>query len=171
MPCLRNFPPPVKAVLAAPSGWEIIDVWSSDRQSVVDTPTKEAATMSDTAALEIEALGKDYGSFRALGELSLSISSGEIYGLLGPNGAGKTTALRTVLGFLTPDRGRASVFGIDVTKDPIATRRAIGYLPGEVRLDPRLTGAEQLEQLARLRGEVDPAYRAELVERFQLDHA
>ena len=125
--------------------------------------------MSDTAALELEALGKDYGSVRALGELSLSIPAGEIYGLLGPNGSGKTTALRTILGFLTPDRGRARVFGIDVAQDPIAARRAIGYMPGEVRLDPRSTGAGLLQQLARLLGDVDPAYRSELVERFQLD--
>jgi ABC-2 type transport system ATP-binding protein len=125
--------------------------------------------MSDTPALELEALGKDYGSTRALGEVSLSIPAGEVYGLLGPNGSGKTTALRTVLGFLTPDRGRANVFGIDVAQDPIAARQAIGYLPGEVRLDPRPTGAKLLEQLARLRGEVDSAYRTELVERFQLD--
>ncbi len=125
--------------------------------------------MSEHAALELEALGKDYGSVRALGELSLSIPPGEVYGLVGPNGSGKTTALRTVLGFLTPDRGRAKVFGIDVAEDPIAARRAIGYLPGEVRLDPRLTGAELLKQLARLRGDVDSAYRSELIERFQLD--
>ncbi len=130
---------------------------------------KETTDMSDTTALELEALGKDYGSVRALGELSLSIPPGEVYGLLGPNGAGKTTALRTILGFLTPDRGRAKVFGLDVALEPIAARRVIGYLPGDVRLDPRLTGAALLEQLARLRGETDSAYRAELIERFQLD--
>ena len=133
------------------------------------TTVKETTAMSDSAALELESLGKDYGSVRALGEVSLSIPAGEVYGLLGPNGSGKTTALRTILGFLMPDRGRAKVFGLDVAQDPIATRRAIGYLPGDVRLDPRLTGAELLEQLARLRGEADSAYRAELVERFQLD--
>jgi ABC-2 type transport system ATP-binding protein len=125
--------------------------------------------MSDTTALELEALGKDYGSVRALGAVSLSIRAGEIYGLLGPNGAGKTTALRTVLGFIAPDRGRASVFGFDVVQDAIAARQNIGYLPGDVRMDPRLTGAELLEQLALLRGEADLAYRAELVERFHLD--
>jgi ABC-2 type transport system ATP-binding protein len=140
-----------------------------DGLSVVNTSAKETATMTGTAALELEALGKDYGSVRAIGELSLSIPAGEVYGLLGPNGSGKTTALRTVLGFLTPDRGRARVFGIDVAQDPVAARRAIGYMPGEVRLDPRPTGADLLKQLARLRGGVDPAYRAELVERFQLD--
>ncbi|MEE9235185.1 MAG: ABC transporter ATP-binding protein [Candidatus Acidoferrales bacterium] len=128
--------------------------------------------MSDqVAALELEGLGKDYGPVRALGTLSLSMPAGEVYGLLGPNGAGKTTALRAVLGFVSPDRGRARVFGIDVNRDPVAAREAIGYLPGDVRLDPRPTGGQLLEQLGQLRPPFDPAYRAELIERFELDPA
>jgi ABC-2 type transport system ATP-binding protein len=125
--------------------------------------------LTGIAALKLEGLGKDYGAVRALGSVSLSIQPGEVYGLLGPNGAGKTTALRTILGFVFPERGRAEVFGIDVAKDPVAARREIGYLPGDVRLDPSPTGGELLEQLARLREPVDPGYRAELIERFQLD--
>lgn len=116
-----------------------------------------------TEALELDGLGKDYGRFRALGALSLTVAPGEVYGLLGPNGAGKTTALRTVLGFLTPDRGRARVFGVDVREDPVAVRAMTGYLPGEVRLAPSPTGRELLDQLTMLRPPFDLAYRGELV--------
>lgn len=125
--------------------------------------------MSGVAALELEGLGKDYGSVRALSALSLSIQAGEIYGLLGPNGAGKTTALRTILGFIFPDRGSARVFGVDVVRDPVAARQTIGYLPGDVRLDPSPTGGALLDQLSQLRPSFEPAYREELIERFQLD--
>jgi ABC-2 type transport system ATP-binding protein len=120
-------------------------------------------------ALELDRLGKAYGSLRALGELSVAIPPGEVYGLLGPNGAGKTTALRAILGFVAPSRGVAQVFGVDVTQDPVRVRESIGYLPGEVRLDPRPTGRDLLEQLGSLRPAVDVAYREELIQRFQLD--
>jgi ABC-2 type transport system ATP-binding protein len=139
--------------------------------SAIPTRTLETEdrVVEEQAALELEGLGKDYGKVRALGELSLSIQPGEIYGLLGPNGAGKTTALRTILGFVRPSRGRARVFGLDVTKDPVAVREAIGYLPGEVRLDYGPTGGELLEQLGELRPPFDPSYRETLIERFHLD--
>jgi len=120
-------------------------------------------------ALELDQLGKDYGAVRALGELSVSIAAGEVYGLLGPNGAGKTTALRLILGFLTPDRGRAAVFGIDVGRDPVKARESVGYLPGDVRFEPGPTGRETLERLGRLRSAFSPAYREELCRRFDFD--
>jgi ABC-2 type transport system ATP-binding protein len=130
-------------------------------------------TTHDAPALELDELGKDYptsqGPVRALGGLSISILPGEIYGLLGPNGAGKTTALRTVLGFITPTRGRARVFGRDVVTDPVAAREAIGYLPGEVRLDPRPRGEDLLDALSSLRPPFDRAYRKTLVDRLELD--
>lgn len=122
-----------------------------------------------TAALELSGLGKDYGRTRALGELSLSIGPGEVYGLLGPNGAGKTTALRLILGFLRPDRGDVSVFGVGVRRAPVEAREAIGYLPGDVRFEPRPTGGEILERLARLRPAFDRGYRRRLIEQFAFD--
>lgn len=124
---------------------------------------------SSQNALKLDGLGKDYGPLRALDRLTLSIAPGEVYGLLGPNGAGKSTTLRLILGFLTPDRGSASVYGVDVRRNPVEAREAIGYLPGDVRFEPRPTGAETLEYLARLRPHVDRDYRERLIERFEFD--
>lgn len=121
------------------------------------------------AALELKGLGKDYGPLRALDTLSLEIAPGEVYGLLGPNGAGKTTTLRLILGFLTPDRGDASVFGVEVHRSPVKAREFIGYLPGDIRFESRLTGSETLEYLGRLRPTCDRRYREQLVEAFAFD--
>ena len=92
-----------------------------------------------------------------------------MFGFLGPNGAGKTTTIRVVLDLIRPTSGRALVFGIETTVDPVAIHRRIGYLPGEFTLYDRLTGGQTLEYFANLRGGVDRAYQAELIERFDLD--
>ena len=64
--------------------------------------------------------------------MSTSTSSeGEAFGFLGPNGAGKTTMIRTLLDHIRPTSGRATIFGIDTTADPVAIHRRLGYLPGE----------------------------------------
>ena len=79
--------------------------------------------------LRTEALTKDYGSFRALDGLGLTLRPGEVFGLLGPNGSGKTTALRLILGFLRPTAGAARVNGHDCWHDGVAARRQVAYLP------------------------------------------
>jgi ABC-2 type transport system ATP-binding protein len=81
------------------------------------------------AVIAVEDLRRSYGAFEALRGVSFSVEAGEIVGLLGPNGAGKTTALRILVGLLAPTAGRAMVAGHDVLLDPIAARRAIGWLP------------------------------------------
>ena len=91
-----------------------------------------------------------------------------MFGFLGPNGAGKSTTLRLLLGLIRPTSGTARILGIDVA-DRKAAHRRLAYVPGDVSLWPKLTGAECLELFARLHGEVDGAYRAELVDRFRLD--
>ena len=92
-----------------------------------------------------------------------------MYGYLGPNGSGKTTTIRLLLGLHRPTSGRAELFGVDASADPVRAHRRIAYVPGEPALWPSLTGAETLEFLARLRGGTDAAYREVLLERFQLD--
>jgi ABC-2 type transport system ATP-binding protein len=119
--------------------------------------------------IQTEKLTKSYGSHRGIIEVDLSVEQGEIFGFLGPNGAGKTTTIRTLLDLIRPTSGVARVFGIDSTADPVAIHRRIGYLPGEFALYDRLTGAQTLEYFANLRGGVDRAYQASLIERFDLD--
>jgi ABC-2 type transport system ATP-binding protein len=119
--------------------------------------------------IETEKLTKSYGPHRGIVEVDLSVAQGEVFGFLGPNGAGKTTTIRTLLDLIRPTSGVARVFGIESSADPVAIHRRIGYLPGEFALYDRLTGAQTIRYFANLRGGVDPAYQAALVERFDLD--
>ncbi|MFL5727074.1 MAG: ABC transporter ATP-binding protein [Chloroflexota bacterium] len=122
-----------------------------------------------TAIIETEKLTKSYGSHRGIIDIDLIVSEGEAFGFLGPNGAGKTTTIRTLLDNIRPTAGRALIFGIDTTVDPIAIHRRIGYLPGEFALYDKLTGGQTIEYFANLRGGVDAAYQAQLIERLDLD--
>jgi ABC-type multidrug transport system ATPase subunit len=122
-----------------------------------------------TAVIETEKLTKSYGSHRGIIDVDLSVNQGEVYGFLGPNGAGKTTTIRTILDLIRPTSGRALVFGIESSVDPVAIHRRVGYVPGEFTLYDRLTGGQTLEYFANLRGGVDKAYQKSLIERFELD--
>ncbi len=122
-----------------------------------------------TAVIETDKLTKWYGKHRGILDIDLTVERGEIFGFLGPNGAGKTTTIRILLDLIRPTAGRALVFGIESSADPIAIHRRVGYIPGEFTLYDRLTGGQTLEYFANLRGGVDPAYQASLIERFELD--
>ncbi len=121
------------------------------------------------SVIETQKLTKSYGSHRGIVEVDLEVGPGEIYGFLGPNGAGKTTTIRLLLDLIRPTSGRAFVFGIETTVDPVSIHRRIGYLPGEFALFDRLSGGQTIEYFANLRGGVDPRYRADLIARFDLD--
>jgi len=122
-----------------------------------------------TAIIETQKLTKSYGSSRGIVEVDLTVETGEVFGFLGPNGAGKTTTIRVLLDHIRPTNGSAKVFGIETRVDPVAIHRRVGYLPGEFTLYDRLTGGQTLTYFANLRGGVDPAYQASLVERIDLD--
>ena len=121
------------------------------------------------ALLVAENLTKDYGAFRALDDLNLSIAPGEVFGLLGPNGSGKSTALRSMLGFLRPTRGRAAVAGFDCWSQGVEARRRVAYLPGELRLYETMTGRRLVKFLSELRGDPVTAEVDALARRLDID--
>jgi ABC-2 type transport system ATP-binding protein len=122
-----------------------------------------------TVAIETSDLTRSFPSGVALDGLSLEVHQGEVLALLGPNGAGKTTTIRLLNGILRPDRGRASVLGLDPATDGNAVRRRTGVLTEHAGLDERLTARENLELTARMRG-LDRTWAArrsaDLLERF-----
>jgi ABC-2 type transport system ATP-binding protein len=122
-----------------------------------------------TAIIQTEKLTKYYGSHLGIVDVDLEVTEGEVFGFLGPNGAGKTTTIRTILDLIRPTSGRALVFGIESSVDPVGIHRRIGYIPGEFTLYDRLTGGQTLEYFANLRGGVDKAYQSSLIERFDID--
>src|SRR6266542_4868769 len=133
----------------------------------------ESATNPDIAIV-VEDLAKRFGSVVALDGIDFEVPAGTVFGLLGPNGAGKTTAIRILATILRPDRGRASVLGHDVVRDPDGVRYRIGLAGQYAAVDPNLTGRENLRLTARLAQlpKRDARTRAdELLERFQLSDA
>jgi ABC-2 type transport system ATP-binding protein len=80
-------------------------------------------------SIEVIGLTKIYGAQKAVNNISFSLNKGEIVGFLGPNGAGKSTTMKIITGYLRSDGGTAKVAGIDVTTDPMAVKKKIGYLP------------------------------------------
>ncbi len=121
------------------------------------------------AIIETQQLTKMYGTHRGILEVDLEVHEGEIFGFLGPNGAGKTTTIRTALDLIRPTSGKALIFGIESSVDPVAIHRRIGYIPGEFTLYDRLTGGQTLDYFANLRGGIDRAYQSALIARFELD--
>ncbi|MFE6841832.1 ATP-binding cassette domain-containing protein [Streptomyces sp. NPDC057686] len=122
-----------------------------------------------TKAISVAGLHKAFGRTHALDGLDLSVATGEVHGFLGPNGAGKSTAIRVLLGLLRADSGTAELLGGDPWADAVELHRRVAYVPGDVTLWRNLSGGEVIDLYGRLRGGLDRARRAELVERFELD--
>jgi len=122
-----------------------------------------------TTLVETQGLTKRYGSSRGIEDVTFEINEGEVFGFLGPNGAGKTTTIRTLMGLLRPTAGSAHIGGLDCWEQSTDVKRLVGYLPGELSLDPNLTGGQILEYFGNLRGGVDQTYLKQLIARMGLD--
>jgi ABC-2 type transport system ATP-binding protein len=105
-----------------------------------------------TPIIQLDKLTKKYEEQLAVNNLSLSIHKGEIFGLLGPNGAGKTTTILMMLGLSEPTSGNITVCGINPTRNPIAVKKKVGYLPDDVGFYQHMTGLENLLYTAQLNG-------------------
>lgn len=106
----------------------------------------------ENSIIELNGLTKYYGSVKAVDNLSLKISRGEIFGLLGPNGAGKTTTILMMLGLSEPSEGQAVVCGINATRNPIAVRCKAGYLPDSAGFYDNMSALDNLMYIGRLNG-------------------
>lgn len=120
-------------------------------------------------AIAVDRLRKNYGKTRALDGISFEVPTGAVFGVIGPNGAGKTTTMRLLLDIIHPSSGRAEVLGSPAHGAPRELRRRIGFLPGELRLEGRLSGKTLLHQFAEISGPVKPGRVSELAERLNLD--
>ena len=104
--------------------------------------------MSEVPAIRVRHLSHRFGMFDVLRDVSFEVGQGEIFGFIGPNGAGKTTTIRVMATLLEPMAGRVEVDGVDVTLDPDAVRKVIGYMPDHAGVYERVTVREYLEFFA-----------------------
>jgi ABC-2 type transport system ATP-binding protein len=122
----------------------------------------------EPAIIIVENLEHCYGKFRAVDNISFSVKKGEIFSFLGPNGAGKSTAINVLITLLSLQKGRATVAGYDVTKDPQKVRESIGIVFQDITLDRDMTVREILEFHGRLYNMPDDTRRARIDELLKL---
>lgn len=119
--------------------------------------------------IELQGVKKKFSKFQALSDVTFSVHQGEVIGFIGPNGAGKSTTIRTLLGIINRDEGKAEIFGKDVWRDSVEIHKRISYVPGDVALWGNLTGGEIIDLFMRLHGAGDQMKRNDLINRFELD--
>ncbi len=105
-----------------------------------------------TAVIEAVGLTKRYGPVVAVDNLTLTIAGGEVYGLLGPNGSGKTTTILMLLGLTESTSGQVRVLSHDPSRNPLAVKRLVGYLPDSVGFYDELSARENLRYTTQLNG-------------------
>ena len=101
--------------------------------------------------INVQGLTKYYGSKPAAKDISFEVNKGEVFGLLGTNGAGKSTTIKMMCGLLKPTRGVIKIGDIDLIRMPLKAKALMGYLPENPLIYDKLTGAETLELIGRLR--------------------
>ena len=118
--------------------------------SMSEAPPQSSSSLLKSIPLEVVSLAKRFGQVKAVDGISLELRGGECLGLLGPNGAGKSTLIRGIVGRVVPDAGNVAVFGAPASS--LEARAALGWVPQELALYPRLTCKENLSAFGRYYG-------------------
>jgi ABC-2 type transport system ATP-binding protein len=126
--------------------------FSKQHQSAATLSAGFAQTHPIYPMIEVENLTKQFGTKRAVDNLTFTVKQGEVLGFLGPNGAGKSTTMRMITGFIPPSSGDARVCGISISDDPTAAKTKIGYLPESAPLYNDMTVIGFLKFCAAIRG-------------------
>jgi ABC-2 type transport system ATP-binding protein len=119
--------------------------------------------------IAVQGLTKKFQSGRGIFDVSFSVAAGEVFGFLGPNGAGKSTTIRHIMGFMKPDKGFATVNGLNTWEEQGKVQRYIGYLPGEIAFIDGMTGKMFLDFMSDMHDVKDHTKRSALIERLQFD--
>ena len=133
------------------------------------------ALTGGSPAIALRGVTKDYGRGRGVFDLTLDVAPGETMGFLGANGAGKTVTMRTLMGFIKPGAGAASIAGLDCFRDRAHIQTQVGYLPGEVTCPEDMRGRDFLAYVADMKGlrhgkgSIERARIDDLIDRFELD--
>ncbi|MEO8853821.1 MAG: ATP-binding cassette domain-containing protein, partial [Ginsengibacter sp.] len=113
--------------------------------------------------ISVSGLTKIYGQQKAINNITFDIPGNEIVGFLGPNGAGKSTTMKIITGYLTADKGKAFVNGINIDNDPLEAKKQIGYLPEGNPLYPEMYIREYLQLIGEIHDLKDIKKRTEEV--------
>ena len=125
---------------------------------------------SPQMSVSIQSVSRFFGAQAALKEVNLEVPGSQVLGLLGPNGAGKSTLMRLITGYLPPSSGAVLVCGLNVEKEPIETKRRVGYLPEHNPVHLDMYVREYLDYVARLHGLSDRSDRVhEIIAKVGLD--
>jgi ABC-2 type transport system ATP-binding protein len=127
--------------------------------------------MVNETTIELNRLSKRYrgSDVFALHDVSLKVAAGEVYGFLGANGAGKSTTIRSLLNFIQPTGGSATILGLDSVKDSLEVKKHVGYLAGEVALYGKMTGKQFLDYMSELQPLKHRSYLTDLVQTFDVE--
>lgn len=128
-------------------------------------------TQAESPLIQLTGLSKRYNGAPklALNNVSLEVGSGEVYGFLGPNGAGKSTTIRTLMNFLQPTKGSATILGKDIVRDSVDIKRSVGFLSSDMSLYPKMTGHQFLDYMSALQPATSKAYRQQLITRLKAE--